>query len=945
MSPALVFGAYIGLTQVLRENLDTSKLFTSLILIALLASPLIRILQVIPSFGAAKGCFSRLQTFLEKNERIDDRVVCAEDAGVPHVNDATGQVTAEKRSDSGCVVTFQRADFGWTGNPHLRNINLDIQKGEHIVISGPVASGKSLLLAAILGETRVLSGSVHVGSSSIGYCGQTAWLENMTAEENALRQAPMDQVWRQKVIHACALDELLQSHGPGETIGSGGAKISGGERQRLAIARTIAGRSDIILLDDVFSALDRTTHKLVHERLFGMNGVFRQLGTTVIQTVQNDHPVKMADKVYRIDETGHLCPSEFVDSEQVHGDEGLETTLDHEVEKSAVTTGRPPQPSEQSGQASATRMADSSVYRTYFQSVGRLHTILFFVCGVFFAFCLKFPDLWVRWWSNANTKHPSQKYGYWIGIYAMLQCLPLLKLCFWFGHLMLSIVPKSGLGLHRRLLKAVLSADFVFISRVDSGSLMNRFNQDLMLVDLKLPLDLSNSASELFTGIFQVILVAVAAVYALAVLPVICMILYLIQHFYLRTSKQLRYLDLQSKSGLHTKLSETFAGLVTIRAHGWQDLFRQEFEEKLDRSQEPLYLLYMVQQWLQLTLNLVVAGLAITITGLAVGIRGKTSASAIGVAFLNMTTLGETLTTFIASWTSLETSLGAIARIQAFEKDTPVEPEVRSPVQLPPSWPASGNVQIDNLWTSYNSNARDPVWSLRGINLNVHAGEKIAICGRSGSGKSTLLLSLLQLIETQQGTITIDNVDISRVDRSLLRRRFHVISQDPMYAPGETVREALDPDALASDETINDVLRECSILDKINTCTADSGGGSLSAKMNDLSLSVGETQLFALARTILAAASSPTSSPTGAAGSIVLLDEATSSVDSATESKIMHLLATRLQGRTVISVLHRLESALAYYDRIVVLEKGEVKHLGTPERVVAEADLFAGFRR
>lgn len=170
-----------------------------------------------------------------------------------------------------------------------------------------------------------------------------------------------------------------------------------------------------------------------------------------------------------------------------------------------------------------------------------------------------------------------------------------------------------------------------------------------MLIDIKLPLSLLNTATGLFTCIAQLVLVCVASAYLLAALPVLALVLFILQHVYLRTSRQLRHLDLQSKAGLQTKLSESWEGLITIRAHGWLSTFRGEFHEKLDRSLEPLYLLYMVQTWLRVVMNLVVAGLSVTVVGIAVTARHKTGGSSIGVAFLNLVGLGEYMTHLVTS--------------------------------------------------------------------------------------------------------------------------------------------------------------------------------------------------------------------------------------------------------------------------------------------------------
>ena len=368
--------------------------------------------------------------------------------------------------------------------------------------------------------------------------------------------------------------------------------------------------------------------------------------------------------------------------------------------------------------------------------------------------------------------------------------------------------------------------------------------------------------SSLLDIIAQTILIAVAAVYVLAAVPVVFVALFLIQHVYLRTSKQLRQLDLQSNAGLQAKASETYAGLATIRAHRWKSMMLNELRERLDRTQEPNYLLLVVQSWLRLVLALLVAGLSVVVVGVAVATR-RAGGGAIGVAFLNLVTLGSVLTNFISSWTNLETSLGAIARIEAFERDTPREPKVSDPVEVSATWPEKGDVKIENLHTTYATagSGDPPAWSLRDVSLHIKAGERVAVCGRTGSGKSTLLLALLALVECPRGRILLDDVDISRVPRSLLRSRFHVVSQDT-FSQGESVREALDPGGLFSDEAIEDVLRECGVME--NVVAAGGVEGSLSG----VNFSAGEAQLFVLARTILRAG--------GRSGGVVLLDEATS---------------------------------------------------------------------
>lgn len=370
-------------------------------------------------------------------------------------------------------------------------------------------------------------------------------------------------------------------------------------------------------------------------------------------------------------------------------------------------------------------------------------------------------------------------------------------------------------------------------------------------------------------------------------------------------------------------------GLTTIRAFGWQTMSQAEFREKLDRSQEPFYLLYMVQTWLKLVMNLQVACLAVVVAGVAVALRHETSGSKIGVSFLNIVSLGENLTNFTTSWTGLETSLGAIARIKAFENDVPGEVEPPSPTEPPPSWPTDGQISFQRVSASYSDD--ESILILREISFDINpGGEKIAVCGRSGSGKSSLLMSLLGLVKIIEGKIIIDDVGISDIKQSALRSRFSVISQDSYIQDDADVRTALGfPSDLGDvdDNQVFEALDTCGLADKIKNL------GVLDCSFKDINLSAGEIQLLIFARTLLQLCGRPK-------GSCILFDEAASSVDLATERKILQILHEKFPDHTTISVLHRLEAAMGY-DRILVLEGGRVAHFDTPTNIAKVSQLFA----
>jgi ABC-type multidrug transport system fused ATPase/permease subunit len=196
------------------------------------------------------------------------------------------------------------------------------------------------------------------------------------------------------------------------------------------------------------------------------------------------------------------------------------------------------------------------------------------------------------------------------------------------------------------------------------------------------------------------ILIVISSKYMAAVIPFAAVFLYGLQLFYLRTSRQLRYMDLEAKSPLYTHLLETIQGLSSIRSFGWTSTTLSHSLRHLDVSQKPFYLLHCIQQWLQLVLDLFASGMAVLFVGIAVS-TSTTSAGSIGLALLNMLTLNQSLITVIVEWTELETSLGAVARLRDMEMHTPKEAQDGETVVPESSWPEHGSVHFTNIEASY----------------------------------------------------------------------------------------------------------------------------------------------------------------------------------------------------------------------------------------------------
>ena len=241
--------------------------------------------------------------------------------------------------------------------------------------------------------------------------------------------------------------------------------------------------------------------------------------------------------------------------------------------------------------------------------------------------------------------------------------------------------------------------------------------------------------------LMNTILICLGSSYIAATIPATLIALYCIQKFYLRTSRQMRLLDLEYRSPMYQQFTETLEGLETIRAFGWQEYCDREETRRLNTSQKPYYILYMIQRWLNLVLDSLVASLAVLLVALALCLPNTSSGGAIGVALSSVLSFNTSLKGLIMSWTQLETSLGSVARTQSFEKNTPSEDQAE---KLDPGadWPR-GQVDVRNLTVSYglvfhpeisrsNARRRDGTVALKNVSFQIKAGQKVGVCGRTG---------------------------------------------------------------------------------------------------------------------------------------------------------------------------------------------------------------------
>ena len=496
---------------------------------------------------------------------------------------------------------------------------------------------------------------------------------------------------------------------------------------------------------------------------------------------------------------------------------------------------------------------DVRIYLYYIGSIGRIPFALFFIAISIYAVFFSLPSIWVQWWSTANAIDPNGNLGYWLGIYGFLAAGALFSLIASVWHMLINIMPKSGEGLHKDLLQTVLRAPMSFFSTTDVGVTINRFSQDLQLIDMDLPLAALNTCVTLVLVIAQMVIIGIASLYAAIAFPLCLVLFYYIQMFYLKTSRQMRLLDLEAKSPLYSNFVECLNGLATIRAFGWQESLAHKNLSMLEKSQKPFYLFWSIQRWLTLVLDLVVAGIATLLIVLVVALRGKLSAGAIGVALYNVILFSQNIKLLLQFWTNLETHIGAVARIKTFTEETEPEDLPTEKRHPPETWPSNGEIEFRNVFASYNSSHL----VLKDISLTIRAGSKIAVCGRTGSGKSSFCTSIFRMLDVCAGSIMIDGLNLATMPRQTIRSRIIGVPQDSILLPGD-VRFNVDPASTSVDDVLIDALESVELWDIIEE------KGGLDTKIEDVFLTHGQKQLFCLARAMVRSST------------VLILDEATS---------------------------------------------------------------------
>ncbi|KAL1965879.1 hypothetical protein VTN77DRAFT_5012 [Rasamsonia byssochlamydoides] len=995
LGPIMLSAVSLAVYALIHGELSASVAFTSISIFGSLEMSLAVLPELISDFIEAWISMGRIDKHLDAPEKTQ--------ATVP-----------------GDSISFEGAAVAWPADEDtpleeryvLRNLNLQFPRKGLTVISGKTGSGKSLLLAAILGECDILDGVVKVPQppaledryddlatsanwiidDAIAYVAQTPWIENASIKDNILFGLPYDQARYRKVLFACALKKDLEMLPDGELtdIGANGINLSGGQKWRVSFARALYSRAGILVMDDIFSAVDAHTGRHLYEHaltgelgqgrtrilvthhvalclprtdysVFLEDGTVRHAGT-IEELRKSDSLASILVKEHETEDSGSGTP--VVDDEELSNENGatLQKILSNSSRRSSVvdnndeaTKRKVPRKfvEEEKRETGSIRLA---IYKKYLKTGGSVpFWLMVLLVYVSYIVLLVGRSWWVNIWTGSASAESHQYYvsvmnqamsqitiaspdndlWFYLGVYVAMSVIACVVGTLRY-YCILSASIRASRNLFNQLTYAVLRAPLRWLDTVPVGRILNRFTADFHLIDSRLGYDVGFMAYH----VLEVVGIIAAGVLVSPLLIVFAVILLgVCLQFavrYLAGAREIKRLESNAKSPIFEQFGSALAGLGTIRAFTKVETYIHRMYGLIDRHAQAWWHLWLFNRWFSFRMNLIGALFSMITAALIVSIRGM-RASLAGFALSFALQYTGAISWSLRQYANVELEMNATERVVEYSN---IAIENQGGEDVPAAWPTEGKLEVENLVVGY---APDLPPVLKGLSFTVEQNQRVGVVGRTGAGKSSLTLALFRFLEPREGRIVIDGIDVSKIKLYDLRSRLAIIPQDPVLFSG-TIRSNLDPFDEYSDAELYDALERVHLIGSSAEPASASGSTSgtatpASASMKNaniftslqspiseggLNLSQGQRQLLCLARAIV-------SRP-----KIMVLDEATSAVDMATDALIQRSIRSEFgrNATTLLVIAHRL-STIVDFDRILVMDAGRAVEFGTPRELMA----------
>ena len=838
----------------------------------------------------------------------------------------------------------------------LSDLDLEIKKGELVAVLGETGSGKTCLTNAILNYLDFIPKSnnkkevYNVVNGSISYASQNPWILNGTVRDNIIFYNELDIERYKKVLEICQLiSELSQLPGGEMTeISSNGQNISGGQKARISLARAIYKDADIYLFDDPISSVDPINsekifknvlldylknktrilikHELRNIELFSKiiylkNGKIMFCGNYQELIKSNIYQKLLDEYTDKSDLEKNKLEKVIPKSYKEHHVRSLSFGID----KEKIMKGRLIK-NEEMNEGSINK----KLYINFIMIMGgfSFFTLLVIISATIQAFSLG-GNIWLMQWSSGENENNLYSFL----VYAQIDLFSLFFLFlkeFLFSVALLRMNKK----LHNKMLNKLIHAPInLFHDIVPIGQIINRLTSDL---------DKTRAISKLLNLILRSFFMLITSIVvcfhynSLSLISALVMILsgIFITNYYISAGRNLNRLDGISRSPIVTCFSETFSGAKIIKSFKREENLKNRLFQFLNDYYYVISYKFGSANWYSLCLEISSYFYIFFLVLFSCFFYDSFSSQAIALIIKYSVSFSDQMLNTFCFLSDMEKSMVSFERCDSYTKILQEETteqkkrKVNKDKSLT-NWPSQGRIQIREYSCKYRPETEIV---LNNINAEISGGEKIGVVGKSGSGKSTLSLSFFRMVEVYQGEIIIDDVNISEISLNKLRKNMCIIPQDPTLFES-SVRDNVDPLKQYSDLEIFNILEELEFFDSINIrnkiyinkYNKDYIQLCLNYKIkeNGTNISLGNKQLLCFARAVLKNSK------------IIIMDEATASLDQKTQSIILKSIEKYFKNSTLFSIAHRIESVLNF-DRIMVFDEGKLKEFDKPNELLKQ---------
>lgn len=863
-----------------------------------------------------------------------------------------------------------------TEKPTLSKISFTVKKGTLCALIGKVGCGKSTILKAFFNEIPKVTGHLRY-NGKLAYVEQEVATFPGTAKSNIIFGRPYNENRYNKVVEACCLVDDFKAFPDGDMteIGERGVNLSGGQKARISLARAVYSDADIYLLDDPLSAVDAKVAKSLFKNV--IRGILRE--KTVLLATHQVHFAKEAEKIVilengKIKIEGNLADIIQYDSSLL----GIFLTAKRrrtaqraplnieqliatphagslgfimnfaDAEKRAEGTTKPEskasieeikeKPEDEDGEedegdehavveddlhkedkGKLTSEEDESANRVGFQA----YSYYLKSTGSIFSVAILLINL-------AAVETLNVLYGWFLGYWTDGDWEPntsMIVLATIIGVLVVALVAREVIfvnvslnaskKMHKNALKSVITAVVAFFDTNPAGRILNRFSNDIGVLDQSLVSVQNDLLDDSFY--FISLLITVWIIIPWLLLPGVLLFVFYgaLVRLCRRAIMEGKNLELLTRSPVYSLFSLTLSGVVSIRAYGQKNRFIRDFTNLLNRNCRAYNYYYDTARAFGFYCDFFSGIFACIGISVLLAFTNLNPAQ-IGLACSYLISITEYIQWAIRQILMHTMLMSSASRIKAYTH-LPQEAALTLPrdkeVLAKGSWPSKGEIHFNNVYLRYRENT-DHI--LKGLTFSVKPGEKIGCVGRTGAGKSSIIQALFRMVEIDKETaphssIVIDGEDTMKLGLHTLRQNISIIPQIPCVFSG-SIRANLDPLKKYSDEQIIKALEETNLWEYVKKLPH-----GLDTDMNNSSsvFSVGQKQLICFARALLQK------------NKIVVLDEATANVDFETDNFIQRLIMEKFKGSTIFTIAHRL-STIANYDKVLVLDKGKVVEFDHP---------------